>query len=169
MINSSKSALCLLKFENYYSQFKENTTKTDAAIKDPCISLDGKKVVYAVSGKSKNSGWRLYEMEIDKPGSEKQLTFNPSGLTVADFEPCYLPNGDIMFSSTRCYGVIDCGWQQTTNMFVMDGNGKYMRRLGYDQVHTCYPVLCGDGSVVYTRWSTMTAMYQMSGIVFDEP
>jgi hypothetical protein len=148
----AKGALCLLKFENYYSQFKEILTKTDAAIKDPCISLDGKKVVYAVSGKSKNSGWRLYEMEIDKPGSEKQLTFNPSGLTVADFEPCYLPNGDIMFSSTRCYGVIDCGWQQTTNMFVMDGNGKYMRRLGYDQVHTCYPVLCGDGSVVYTRW-----------------
>jgi len=149
---AAKGSLCLLKFENYYSQFKEILTKTNAAIKDPCISLDGKKVVYAVSGNTNNSGWRLYEMQIDKPGSEKQLTFNPSGLTVSDFEPCYLPNGDIMFSSSRCFGVIDCGWQATTNMYVMDSTGKYMRRLGYDQVHTCYPVLCPDGTILYTRW-----------------
>ena len=100
----------------------------------------------------RGQGFLLYEMKIDDPSSVKQLTFNPAGLTVADFEPCYLPNGDIMFSSTRCFGVIDCGWQATSNMFVMDGNGKYIRRLGYDQVHTFYPVLRGDGTVLYTRW-----------------
>lgn len=148
---ATKGALCLLKFDNYYSQYKEILTKSDMAVKDPCISLDGKKVCFAMSpGKSK--GWLLYEMKIDDPSSVKQLTFNPSGLTVADFEPCYLPNGDIMFSSTRCFGVIDCGWQATSNMFVMDSTGKYIRRLGYDQVHTFYPVLRADGSVLYSRW-----------------
>ncbi|HEX3020547.1 MAG TPA: hypothetical protein VHP36_09600 [Chitinispirillaceae bacterium] len=148
---ATKGSLCLLKFENYYSQFKEILTKTDMAVKDPCISLDGKKVVFAMSS-GKGKGWLLYEMEIDKPGSVKQLTKNPSGLTVADFEPCYLPNGDIMFSSTRCFGVIDCGWQPTSNMFVMDSVGNYIRRVAYDQVHTDYPVLCPDGTVLYTRW-----------------
>ncbi len=147
----AKGALCQLKFDNYYSQYKEILKKDDMCIKDPCISLDGKKVAFSMS-KGKGQGFLLYEMEIDNPGSIKQLTFNPPDLTVADFEPCYLPNGDIMFSSTRCFGTIDCGWQATSNMFVMDGEGKYIRRLGYDQVHTFYPVLRGDGLVLYERW-----------------
>jgi YVTN family beta-propeller protein len=147
----ARGALCLLKFENYYSQYKEIFTRNDMCVKDPCISLDGKKVVFAMS-KGRGQGFLLYEMKIDDPSSVKQLTFNPPGLIVADFEPCYLPNGDIMFSSTRCFGTIDCGWQATSNMFVMDGEGKYIRRLGYDQVHTFYPVLRGDGLVLYERW-----------------
>jgi hypothetical protein len=148
---ATKGSLCLLKFDNYYSNYKEIVKKTDMAIKDPCISLDGKKVCFAMST-GKNKGWLLYETKIDDPSTIKQLTFNPSGLTVADYEPCYLPNGDIMFSSTRCFGVIDCGWQPTSNMFVMDSTGKYMRRLGFDQVHTAYPQLMPNGSVLYTRW-----------------
>ena len=148
----ANGALCLLKFDNYYSQFKEILTKSDMCVKDPCISLDGKKVVFAMS-KGEGRGFLLYEMKIDDPGSVKQLTENPAGITVADFEPCYLPNGDIMFSSTRCFGTIDCGWQPTSNMFIMDSLGRYMRRVGYDQVHTFYPVLNGNnGTVVYTRW-----------------
>ncbi|MBN1760021.1 MAG: hypothetical protein JW863_16965 [Chitinispirillaceae bacterium] len=147
-----KGALCLLKFDNYYSQYKEILTKNDACVKDPCISFDGKKVLFAMSGNSKGTGYRIFEMEIDNPGSIKQLTENPAGLTVADFEPCYLPNGEIMFASTRCFGVIDCGWQPTSNMFIMNGEGKYMRRVGFDQVHTFFPVLRPDGTVMYSRW-----------------
>ncbi|MBN1575354.1 MAG: hypothetical protein JW913_02300, partial [Chitinispirillaceae bacterium] len=147
-----KGALCLLKFDNYYSQYKEILTKNDACVRDPCISLDGKKVVFAMSGNGKGTGYLLYELEIDNPGKVKQLTEYPAGLKVADFEPCYLPSGDIMFTSTRCFGVIDCGWQPTTNMFVMNGEGKYMRQVGYDQVHTFYPVLRPEGTVMYSRW-----------------
>jgi DNA-binding beta-propeller fold protein YncE/mono/diheme cytochrome c family protein len=147
----ARGALCLLKFENYYSQYKEIFTRNDMCVKDPSISMDGKKVVFAMS-RGRGQGFLLYEMKIDDPNSLKQLTFNPPNLTVADFEPCYLPNGDVMFSSTRCFGTIDCGWQSTSNMFVMNGEGKYIRRLGFDQVHTFYPVLLGDGNVLYSRW-----------------
>ena len=146
-----KGAICLLKFENYYSQYKEILTKNDMFVKDPAISLDGKKVVFAMST-GKGQGSLLYEMEIDNPSKVTQLTEKPAGLTVADFEPCYLPNGDITFTSTRCFGVIDCGWQPTSNQFLMDSTGKYMRRIGFDQVHTGYPSLREDGSVLYQRW-----------------
>ncbi len=149
---AARGSICLLELENYYSQFKEILKKSDACVKDPCISLDGKKVCFAMSGSKSGTGYRLYEMEIDNPGSLKQLTFNPAGVTVSDFEPCYLPNGDIAFSSTRCFGVIDCGWQPTSNMFLMDSTGKYIRQVAYDQVHTFYPVLCPDGTVLYDRW-----------------
>ena len=84
----AEGALCLLKFENFYSQYEEILTKNDAHVKDPCISLDGKKVVFAMSGNGKGTGYRLFEMEIDDPSSVRQLTHNPPGLTVADFEPC---------------------------------------------------------------------------------
>ncbi len=147
-----EGALCLLRFTTYYSQYEDLIAKNDATVKDPCISLDGRKVCFAMSGNGKGTGYRLFEMEIANPTSVKQLTYDPPGLTVADFEPCYLPNGDIMFSSTRCFGTIDCGWQPTSNMFVMDGRGNYIRRIGFDQVHTFYPVLRGDGTVLYTRW-----------------
>ncbi|MBN1577775.1 MAG: hypothetical protein JW913_14540 [Chitinispirillaceae bacterium] len=149
---SSNSGLCLLNFKNYYSQFKEILTKKDAVIRDPCISFDAKKVVFAMSGSSKGTGYRLYEMEIDDPSKIKQLTENPAGLVVADFEPCYLPNGDIMFTSTRNFGLLDCSNNPTTNMFLMNGEGKYIRQIGFDQVHTFYPVLRPDGTVLYTRW-----------------
>jgi hypothetical protein len=147
-----QGALCLLKFDNYYSSFKEMLTKNDACVRDPCISFDAKKVVFAMSGSGKGTGYRLFEMKIGDSSSIKQLTFNPVDQTVADIEPCYVPNGDIVFASTRCFGAINAGWQPITNMFAMDSTGKYIRRLGYDQAHTFYPVLRPDGSVMYSRW-----------------
>jgi hypothetical protein len=148
----TEGALCRLTFtDNYYPQMKEILTKTDMCVRDLCISLDGKKAAFAMSS-GKGKGYSLYEITIDNPTKVTQLTQMPSGLTVADNEPCYLPNGDIMFESTRCFGVIDCGWQPTSNLFIMDSTGKFMRRVGYDQVHTFYPVLRDDGTVMYTRW-----------------
>lgn len=149
---SSKSALCVLNMKNYYSTFTELVTKTDAVVRDPCISFDGKKVLFAMSGNGKGTGYKIYEMEIANPKSIKQLTQAPDGMVVADFEPCYMPNGDIMFTSTRNFGLLDCSWNPTTNMFLMDGTGKFMRQVGFDQVHTFYPVLRDDGRVLYTRW-----------------
>jgi hypothetical protein len=145
-------ALCLLKFENYYSQYEEILSKKDKVVRDPCISLDGKKVCFAMSGGGKGTGYNLYEMEIENPSNVTQLTENPAGLVTADFEPCYLPNGDIMFNSTRNYGMLDCATNPTTNMFLMRGDGKFIHQIGFDQVHTFYPTLMDDGSVLYTRW-----------------
>jgi len=147
----AEGSLCLLEFKNYYSQFTEILKKTNMCVKDPSISLDGKKVCFAMSP-GKGQGYLLYEINLDDPSKVKQLTEYPSGIKVADFEPCYMPNGDIMFASTRCFGVIDCGWQPTSNIFMMDSAGKYIRRIGYDQVHTGYPTMCPDGKVLFARW-----------------
>jgi hypothetical protein len=149
----SKGALCVLTMKNYYSKFTELLTKTDAVVRDPCISFNGKKVLFAISGKGKGTGYKIYEMEIEDPKTLQQLTFDPDGIgVVSDFEPCYLPNGDILFSSTRNFGMNDHGFNPTTNMFLMSGQGNYMRQVGFDQANTFYPVLLDDGTVLYTRW-----------------
>jgi hypothetical protein len=152
----SKGALCFLNLKNYYSTFTEIYSRTDAVVRDPCVSFDGKKVLIALSGKSKGTGYKIYEMDISDPlhpGTPKQLTADPGvGATVADFEPCYLPNGDILFTSTRNFGFAAQSTNPSTNMFLMSGEGNYMRRVGFDQAHTFYPVLMEDGTVLYTRW-----------------
>jgi hypothetical protein len=149
---TAKGAMCLLDMKTYYPELKRILTKTNV-VRDPCISFDGKKVLFAMSGGGKGTGYKIYEMEIDNPSSIKQLTTDPNvGQAVADFEPCYLPNGDIAFTSTRCFGFVDCAQHPVTNMFIMSGTGKSIRQVGFDQVNTFYPVLMETGEVMYTRW-----------------
>jgi hypothetical protein len=70
----------------------------------------------------------------------------------ADYEPAYLPNGDIIFNSTRCVQIVDCWWTEVSNLYTCSGDGRYLRRLSFDQVHTNYPCVTPDGRVLYTRW-----------------
>jgi hypothetical protein len=82
-------------------------------------------------------------------GKVRQLT---QGKGVADFEGRYLPNGDILFNSSRCVEQVDCWKVEVSNLYTCDKDGKYLRRLGFDQVHTVYPSVLDDGNVIYTRW-----------------
>jgi hypothetical protein len=82
---ASKGALCVLNMKNFYSKYTELLTKTDAVVRDPCISIDGKKVLIAISGKGKGTGYKIFEMTISDTSTLKQLTVDPEGLSdVAD-------------------------------------------------------------------------------------
>jgi len=70
------------------------------------------------------------------------LTF---GRGFADYEGAYLPNGDIIFNSTRCVQIVDCWWTEVSNLYTCDKDGRYLRRLSFDQVHTNYPTVLEDG------------------------
>ncbi|MCB0259968.1 MAG: hypothetical protein KDE62_09660, partial [Calditrichaeota bacterium] len=66
------------------------------AAADPEISYDGKKILFSMKV-SRQSRWRLYEMNTD--GSNLvQLT---DAAEADDMDPIYLPNGQIVFTSTR--------------------------------------------------------------------
>lgn len=147
---SPGGALSVLEFQNYYPLPKEILNDQVGVIKDPCVSFDGKKVVFAWS--KDNNGYHLWEMEINNPNSLRQLTDDPEGLVVSDYEPCYLQNGDILFNSSRCFGFVECYYNMTSNLFIMNKDGKYLRRLSFDQVHTFYPTMMNDGKVLYSRW-----------------
>ena len=47
---------------------------------------------------------------------------------------------------------MDCNWVEVSNLYLMDGDGRFMRRIGFDQVHTIFPTATFDGRVLYTRW-----------------
>jgi len=94
-------------------------------------------------------------------GKARRLT---SGLGFADYEGKYLPNGQIVFSSTRCVQTVDCNFTEVSNLYMCDGDGRFMRRVGFDQVHTTSPAVTDDGRIVYTRWD-----YNDRGQVYPQP
>ncbi len=122
---------------------------TTGVIRDPAVSADGTKVLYSLKENTYDD-FHIYEMDLtDSKYRSKQLTF---GNGRSDIEPQYLANGNIVFSSNRDVQTVDCWITPVSNMYIMDGDGKNIRRVGYDQVHTTYPTVTADGRVLYTRW-----------------
>ena len=154
------SALCLLEMNGIYGTVKTLLEDKTGRIRDPAVSYDGKRILFAWKKSLNEDDYHLYEMEAAS-GKIRQLT---SGLGFADFEGTYLPNNDIIFSSTRCVQTVDCWWTEVSNLYTCDKDGKYMRRLGFDQVHTVFPTVMDDGRIIYTRWD-----YNDRGQVFTQP
>ena len=50
---------------------------------------------------------------------------------VDNYDPCYLPDGRIIFCSTRCFQGVPCvgGGDKVANLFIMDADGKNVRQL----------------------------------------
>lgn len=95
----------------------------------------------------------LFEIDI-KENSVRQLTNHPYN---HDIEPAYLPNGDIVFASTRsdfgsqCSGSFDQN-KKITNMYLMNGDGENIRSLSNNKDFDRYPHVMNNGKIVYTRW-----------------
>ena len=117
-------------------------------LRDPDVAFDGKKIVFSMRKSMDNDDYKIYDYCVET-GTVRQLTF---GLGFADIEPCYLPDGNILFTSTRCMQIVDCWWTEVVNFYICDPDGRFMRRIGFDQVHTNYPRVLDDGRVIYTRW-----------------
>jgi len=156
------SSLCLLEISKDYA-IKETTLlqDDDGVLRDPDVSYDGERILFSWKKSARGDDYHLYEMDVDTR-KIRQLT---SGLGVADYEGIYLPDGNIMFSSTRCFQNVDCWHVSVGNMFLMNRDGNYMRRVGYDQVHTNYPQVHPEsGLVTYTRWE-----YNDRGQIYPQP
>jgi hypothetical protein len=156
------SSLCLLEIDENCDIHETTLLQDeDGVFRDPDVSYDGRRILFSWKKSARADDYHLYEMEFETR-QVRQLTF---GLGFADYEGIYLPNGDIMFSSTRCMQNVDCWHVSVSNMYLMDGDGKYMRRIGYDQVHTNYPqVHPTNGLVTYTRWE-----YNDRGQIYPQP
>jgi len=142
------TALCRLDLDGAEAHVRTLIQDSDGVIRDPDVSWDGTHVLFAWKKADREDDYHLYEMVV-ADGSIRQLTH---GLGFADYEGVYLPNDDILFNSTRCVQTVDCWWTEVSNLYTCDRQGRYLRRLTFDQVHDNYPTLLPDGRVVYTRW-----------------
>ncbi len=115
-------------------------------LRDPRIDYDGRKLLFSYRpGGTKYH--HLYEMQPDGSGL-KQLTFGPWD----DVEPAFLPDGGIVFVSSRGDRFVPCYHTQVGLLYRMDADGGNMRLLSGNNVGDHRPAILPSGQVLYTRW-----------------
>ncbi|MBI2928738.1 MAG: hypothetical protein HYY24_24000 [Verrucomicrobia bacterium] len=140
-------------------------------VRDPQVSYDGRKVLFSYRPGG-TEHYHLYELDLEAaraagtrntehgttadatPHSAlrtphlKQLTAGPYD----DLEPTYLPDGDIIFVSSRCKRWVNCWLTQVAVLHRCDANGSNIRALSSNNEHDNTPWPLADGRVLYTRW-----------------
>ncbi len=115
-------------------------------IRDPQVSYDASKVLFSYR-KGGTENYLLYEINADGTGL-RQLTDG----TYDDFEPSYLPSGDIIFVSTRCKRWVNCWLTQVATLHRCDGDGGHVRPISSNNEQDNTPWPMSDGRILYTRW-----------------
>lgn len=117
-------------------------------IRDPDVHFDGRRVLFSDRKSLDGDDYHLYEIDL-ATREIRQLT-DAAGF--ADYEGCYLPDGNIIFSSTRCVQTVDCYPTPVSNLYLANGDGGNVRRVTVNPVHDNFPSVLDDGRVVFTRW-----------------
>ena len=119
----------------------------EGIIRDPELSFDGETVIFSMR-RNRDDGYHIYEVGSD--GSNlKQLTFADQ---VTDIDPLYLPDGSIIFSSTREPKYCMCNRHIMANLYLMDGDGANIIQIGNSTLHEAHAALLNDGRIIYDRW-----------------
>jgi len=116
------------------------------AVRDPQVHYDAKKILFSYR-KGGTHHYDLYEINIDGSGL-RQITYGPWD----DVEPTYLPDGAIIFCSSRAKRYIPCWQAPTALLYRCDADGTDMRMLSSGSATENTPAVLPDGRVIYTRW-----------------
>jgi len=95
--------------------------------------------------------FHILAMDADG-GNLRRLTHGPND----DFDPCPLPDGEVVFLSTRRGGFCRCGGDYepvpTYTLHRMDASGDNVRTLSLHETNEWNPSVLSDGRIVYSRW-----------------
>ena len=110
------------------------------------MSFDGKKILFSMrppGGGNRN----IYEIGANGTGL-RQVTSGGGH----DFDPLYLPDGRIMFTSSRARHMDEYNHAPAENMYICDNDGSNMQQVSFNMSDDFDPTLDADGHLVYTRW-----------------
>ena len=118
-----------------------------ATVRDPDVSFDGKRVVFAMR-KNASENYHIYTIDLETR-AVKQLTRQRD---VTDVDPCWLPDGGIVFASTREPKYCGCNNRIMCNLFRMEGDGANIYQIGRSTLFEAHPFVMDDGRILYDRW-----------------
>lgn len=122
------------------------TNFVGASISDPAVSFDGLRILFSMRP-SGGGNRNIYEINADGTGL-RQVTSGGGH----DFDPIYLPNGRIMFTSSRHGGMDEYNHSPAENLYTCDMDGSNIERVSFNMSDDFDPTLTADGRIVYTRW-----------------
>ena len=122
----------------------------DGFVGDLELHFSGDRLMFSKS--DPNKSWQIQEMRVDGNGL-RQVTPDMGG-DVDNYNACYLPNGEVLFTSTATMVAVPCvnGAANVANIYRLGADGKAVRQLCFDQEHNWCPTVLNNGRVLYQRW-----------------
>ena len=143
-------------------------------VRDVEPSYDGRKLVFALrepnivgAAPDEQPTWDIWEYDLDTQLLRRVFTSDTAAREGDDVAPHYLPDGRIVFSSTRQRQskaiLLDEGKPQFAAqdenddehafvLHVMNADGSGIRQVSFNQSHDLDPAVLPDGRVVFSRW-----------------
>ncbi|MGA2257649.1 MAG: hypothetical protein ABSG53_23560, partial [Thermoguttaceae bacterium] len=113
----------------------------------PDLSFDAKQVIFCYKPHDEKS-FHLYQVNLDGSGLQ-QLTESEYD----DIDPIYLPDGHILFTTTRGNSYVRCGpFIYSYILARCDADGRNIYLISYNGEPDFVPSLLSDGRVIYSRW-----------------
>ena len=119
----------------------------EGIVRDPEVHFDGGRIVFSLRRRIEED-YHVWEIGADGTGL-KQLT---SAEGVCDFDPLYLPDDGIAFSSTREPKYNQCSRDIGANLFRMEADGANVHQIGKNNLFDNHGALTPDGRILYARW-----------------
>ena len=116
-------------------------------VRDPEVDYDGRRIVFSMR-KGKMDDYHLYTVNADGTGLA-QLTREKG---VSDIDPVWLPDGDILFSSTRNPKYCMCNRHIMANLYRMKPDGANIHQIGVSTLFEGHSSVLPDGRIIYDRW-----------------
>ncbi len=165
--NSKGNEIAVLR--NFKTQSTYETLykpDADKIISDMDLRFDGQKILF--SSVNDQNAFRLFEVGIDGTGL-KQITPDSSGNDVDHFDSCYLPDGDIIFTSTATFLGMPCidGQPRMSSLYKFSPRTGKIRQLSFDQDSSWCPTMLNDGRVMYLRWEYSDLPHSNSRILMS--
>jgi len=137
----------------------------DGFVGDVDLNFDADKMLFSMPGDY--GRFQVWEIGVDGKNL-RQVTpgdFND----VDNYDACYLPDGRIIFASTRCFHGVPCvgGGNTVANLCIMNADGTAARQLCFDQDHNWCPTVLNNGRVLYSRWEYSDSPHYFTRLLFS--
>jgi len=115
-------------------------------VRDPHLHYDAKKILFSYR-RGGQPYYHLYEINIDGTNL-KQITKGKFD----DIEPVYLPDGDIIFCSSRANRFVQCYFVRVATVHRCKPDGTRIRMLSANLEQDNTPWILPDGRILHQRW-----------------
>ena len=114
------------------------------------VSYDGKRILFSYRGPGEgaqsNPWWHVFEVNADGTGL-RQITNGP----YHDVQPNYMPDGRIVFSTSRLGMRDEYHGYAGTGLAVMNYDGSDTHMIGFNLGRDSEPVVGDDGKILFSR------------------
>lgn len=161
-----------LYMKNVSAPLSESTNLTSSYtqgrgdVSDPEVNFDATKVVFAMRGPN-DATFNIWEIDLQASSMSRLIQNTAVAELADDVDPAYLPDGRIVFSSSRQkttqqkmaeenvepYKYLDeYEREQTIALHVFDPSTQEITQISFNQSHDRNATVLKSGEIMYARW-----------------